>query len=150
METTISLLDEQDMHSEDAYLALGYLTFQSKGVNISFFSDRYCMVFLTSTSLLAQCCELLSGKLKRFELVADGYGACLQLEKIKDSILISNADISVTVKASMFFSSLFTGFGAIVQNLKSTEVQSIDERFKDFFKYYSNFSALFLLSSKQY
>ena len=148
MEVTIALLDEQDMYLEDAYLALGYLIFKVKGVAINFFSDKYCMIFLTSTSLLAQCCELLSGKLKRFELVADGYGACLQIEKTKDLILLSNADISIAIKSNVFLSSLFTGFGAIAQNLKNSEVEAVDERFKDFFNYYNNFSALYLLKSR--
>ncbi len=139
MKLELKLIDEQDMYLEDAYLAFGWLVLDSRGMRISLFEDKGCMVFLTSTNFLANCYDLFKDKKSSFAWIADGYGAAIQVSRVKKIVEISNGAFVLNVHEGVFVKAVITGFGEIIQNIERSRADILDLRFEDLKKYYKLF-----------
>lgn len=72
----IHFFNPQELLEEDASLSFGHLVIESRGVEIKFFGDKNCMIFISLDYLIHQLFKYQSSSRNiQFEWIGDGHGA---------------------------------------------------------------------------
>ena len=92
MKLEIFVFRDEDLIEEDASLSLGWFSFKEKGMEISFFKEGLCMVFLTLTSLLEIMQKVEMKKGEALKWVGEDNGAIAQIYLKDKNLWMSMGD----------------------------------------------------------
>lgn len=107
MSIVIHIDNENDLYEEDASLCSGWFSYKEKGIEVSFFKEGLCMIFLTLTSLLENLKEIDSGK-QIVRWVGEDNGAVVSIFFRDDSLQFSVNNLFITCPYKEFKSKLLT------------------------------------------
>ncbi len=98
----IKVHDEEDLVEEDASYSLGWIEIVDRAKEISFFKDKLCMIFITTTFLMEHIKELEKQKNLKLEWVGEDYGAFFNLSINKNQLRLEDKNFSVYVDFQEF------------------------------------------------
>ena len=100
MQLTIHFVTDSDQYSADASLSIGWITLSAKDVEISFFRERGCMIFLNLTTLLEIVKDLNPGRVS--EWIGEDNGSIVRISLVKNELCFESGLVRLFVPLGEF------------------------------------------------
>lgn len=125
MQITLKVFQEEDLLDENASYSLGWIEIVDKAKEISFFKDKLCMIFLTTSGLIDDIQRLESKKVREVRWVGEDHGSVFILSVNNTDLCIKDDNAKIFLNLQNFKSSLFEGVNSFLEycSVINSEIQ---------------------------